>query len=519
MTNVISSQGKQTPGQTRVFISYKRNVEPDESVARKVFETLKIRQYDVFIDHLILVGSHWAQRIEEELRQADFLIAFLSAESTQSEMVIAEIETAHRLAKEQYNRPMILPVRLAYRDPFKYPLSAYLNKFNWALWQHPDDTNRLIEELLQALSGGSLTIDQQSKSNILEVTTSLLPQPQPSAQPVRLETPGGTMEPESKFYVERDADRIAEATIQRQGVTITIKAPRQMGKSSLLMRVIDAAGREGKRVAFLDFQLFEGAVVKDPNVFFRQFCSWISDELRIDDRVGEYWNMPLGNSQRCSRYLSRYVLEEIGGPLVLALDEVERVFDTNYRSDFFGMLRSWHNDRRASSIWKHIDLALVTSTEPYQFISNLSQSPFNVGEVIELTDFLPKQVSDLNQRHGSPLSQEGELMLMELVGGHPYLVRRALYLVASERISTEDLFTHATEDQGPFGDHLRQHLFRLCGDNDLLEGLAQVIRYEKCHNEQVFFRLRGAGLVGRVNDRVRARNRLYADFFRGHLHV
>jgi hypothetical protein len=40
-------------------------------------------------------------------------------------------------------------------------------------------------------------------------------------------------------------------------VTITIKGPRQMGKSSLLSRVMEAARAQGKLVAFLDFQLFD----------------------------------------------------------------------------------------------------------------------------------------------------------------------------------------------------------------------------------------------------------------------
>jgi hypothetical protein len=123
------------PQRTRIFISYKRNVEPDEAVALRVFELLR-QHYDVFIDQTMLVGTHWAERIEAELRRADFLITLLSAESIHSEMVLGEIETAHRLAQEQDGRPAMLPVRLAYREPFQYPLSAYLNPINWALWQN-----------------------------------------------------------------------------------------------------------------------------------------------------------------------------------------------------------------------------------------------------------------------------------------------------------------------------------------------------------------------------------------------
>ena len=503
----------------RIFISYRRNVEPDESVARQVFQALADQQHDVFIDQTMLVGARWAQRIEDELSRADFFIPFLSAESIQSEMVLAEIETAHRLAKDR-ERPTILPVRLAYREPFSYPLSAYLNPLNWAFWQSLHDTTRIIEELLQAISGGTLVIDEHSKASLLEEGGIALPAPLPSARrPVTLEIPDGTMDPQSVFYVERDTDQMAMAAIGRQGVTITIKAPRQMGKSSLLMRLVDTATKANKRVAFLDFQLFAKSALAESDTFFRQFCAWLTDELGMDDRVDDYWNMPIGNLQRCTRYVSRYLLKELGGPMVLVMDEVESVFDTNFRSDFFGMLRSWHNSRRTGSIWKQLDLALVTSTEPYQFIDNLNQSPFNVGEVIELTDFTRGQIADLNRRHGSYLSLAQEEQLMTLVGGHPYLVRRALYLVASQRISANDLFAHAVDDHGPFGDHLRHHLFRLYQSDELLQGMRHVIQNERCQNERIFFRLHGAGLVRRENQRVMPRYQLYADFFLEHLHV
>jgi hypothetical protein len=47
-----------------------------------------------------------------------------------------------------------------------------------------------------------------------------------------------------------------------------------------------------------------------------------------------------------------------------------------------------------------------------------------------------------------------------LLHGHPYLVCRALYLLAGGKLGIESLLEQATADGGPFGDHLRYHLFR-----------------------------------------------------------
>jgi AAA-like domain/TIR domain/CHAT domain len=515
-----SSTFSETPSQpVRIFISYKR-LEPDASVALQLFEVLN-QNHTVFIDRTMPVGTLWAEQIEAELRQANFLIALLSEKSVNSEMVEAEISTAHRLAKEGNGSPVILPVRLNYREPFQYPLSAYLDRINWAFWGSAEDTPRLIEELQRAITGNSLSIDShRSKTDLLEMPQLRpLPRPLPAAQPVALEMPEGTMDPESQFYMERSTDLIALSTIEHSGgVTITIKGPRQMGKSSLLIRTKARAEAGGKRVAYLDFQLFDRSALMESDRFYRQFCEWLTEELELENRVAEYWDSPLGNSQRCTRYMSRQLLKSLDSPLVLAMDEVESVFDTEFRSDFFGMLRSWHNNRATTPIWKQLDMVLVTSTEPYQLIENLNQSPFNVGQVIELADFDESQVADLNQRHGSPLNLAQLQQLIALLAGHPYLVRRALYLVASNQMGITELFAHAKADRGPFGDHLRYHLFRMNDKPELVQGLLNVIRQQCCANERVFFRLRGAGLVRQEGQIVLPRCQLYADYFREHLH-
>jgi hypothetical protein len=164
-------------------------------------------------------------------------------------------------------------------------------------------------------------------------------------------------------------------------------------------------------------------------------------------------------------------------------------------------------------------LALVTSTDPYLLVENLNQSPFNVGEVIDLPDFTLEQIADLNQRHNSPLNPAELNKLMALLCGHPYLTRRALYLLASGRMRATELFDKAADDKGPFGDHLRYHLFRLYGKEDLIQGPRQVIRNHKCLDERIFFRLRGAGLVRREEGSEVPRCQLYADYFREHLHA
>ncbi len=502
----------------RIFISYKRDVAPDEPLATRVYNALS-PHHDVFIDQTMVVGTHWAETIEMELSRSDFLISFLSANSVQSEMVKVELTTAHRVAEKREGRPIILPVRVAYKEPFAIPISAILDPINWAYWGSEEDTEGLVTELERALGGGILSVDKQAKPQLLEVSKpEAIPIPQASAQPIRLETPGGAVDPESHFYVKRLGDRTAVEVLDQRSVTIVIKAPRQMGKSSLLFRIMHEAQEADKQVAFLDLQMFGEQTLRDRDLFYREFCRAITDALEMDDRTDAFWESSRVHNIRVTKYLNKYVLPTLKTRLLLAMDEVDCLLDSDFRTDFFAMLRSWHNRRAREKIWRKLELALVTSTEPHLLIKKLHQSPFNVGEIIELTDFTAEQVADLNQRHGSSLTDEDLCTLMKLLAGHPYLVRRALYLVARKRTSAKDLFAQATQDRGPFGDHLKHYFFLLHGKEDLLKGLREVIHHNVCSDELVLYRLQGAGLVRREGHTIRPRCQLYADYFQERLY-
>ncbi|NEZ57839.1 TIR domain-containing protein [Leptolyngbyaceae cyanobacterium CCMR0082] len=504
--------------QKQIFISYKRDVVPDETVALQLYEALG-QSNDVFIDQRMLVGTRWAEQLETNIRQADAVVVLLSTHSVNSEMVLQEIELAHKVAEANGGKPRILPVRLAYRDPFQHPLSVYLNPINWALWDSEADTPDLISELQQAIDGGVLSIDEQRKADVVKAAPKVkIPQPLPVAQPIaKLELPEGTMDTASDFYIERDCDRIALSVIQQQGVTMTIKGPRQMGKSSLLNRLMKTAIEAGKQVVFLDFQLFDRAALQNADEFYQQFCFWLTDELDMDDEVEAYWKKNLGNSQRCTRYIGRHILKNLDQPLLLAMDEVERIFDTPYRNDFFSMLRSWHNQRATKKIWKQLDLTCVTSTEPYLLIDDLNQSPFNVGENLRLQSFTLQQVNSLNQKHGAPLNISEIKLLMQLVNGHPYLIRKALYLIASSRLSTHEFFARVYDENGPFSDHLKSHLFQLYNNQILAKGFLKILKQQSCDDEVLYSYLYGAGLVQRKNQKVFAKCPLYQNYFEEHL--
>ncbi|MBD2232106.1 AAA-like domain-containing protein [Phormidium tenue] len=518
----------QAETQVRIFLSYKRGVEPDEPVALDIYAALS-SQHQVFIDQAMVVGTPWVEAIKREIAQADVLIVLLSATSLQSEMVQQEIELAYEAANDRHGLPKIFPVRLAHTAPFPYPLNQYLDPLQWAFLETPTDTPQLITQLQSALAGNSLPIDTEiAKQKLLQRTVPIsLAPPTPLAQPpayhtplaIPLEPPEGSMDTESEFYIERAEDTKALSALQRKGGTVTILGPRQMGKSSLLIRTITQARQQQKRVVFLDFQRLEIAALTEDDLFYRRFCEWMTVSLRLPSQVDTYWDKykSLGNPLRCTYYVQDYLLAEVNQSIFLAMDEVDKLIAAPFRDEFFSMLRSWHNERAFEPVWKLLDLAMVTCTEPYQLIQDLNQSPFNVGTSLTLKDFNETEVAELNRRHNGVLSLADQQTLMAWVGGHPYLTRKALYEAASGNMTAADVFDAATVDQGPFGGHLRYHLFRMDDKPHLVQGMLQVIRSQTCSDEQVLRRLERAGLVRRVGRQVQPRCRLYAEYFREHL--
>jgi hypothetical protein len=130
-----------------------------------------------------------------------------------------------------------------------------------------------------------------------------------------------------------------------------------------------------------------------------------------------------------------------------------------------------------------------------------------------LQDFDRRDVADLVRRHGLQAREEEQTELFELLHGHPFLTRRALYLLAARRIDFETLRRTATRDDGPFGDHLRYYLTKLHEFKGLLSPFEQVLRNGTCGDPRLFDRLKGFGLVSGDERKARARNQLYAGYF------
>ncbi len=480
-----------------VAILYRRNVEPDEALMRRIEAELAARGHQVFVDRHIPIGVDWANEINEKVRRADVVIPLLSARSVQSEMLAWELQSAHDEAQRRDGLPRILPVRVAFKDPFPPELAVILDRLQYFLWRGPQDDDRLVKQLLAALHEPQI--------------------PPPPPRPIPL----GGLPLDSEFYVKRSSDLAFHAAIGRRDSIILLRGARQVGKTSLLARGLQRARQDSLRVAFTDFQRLNRSELQSPEALYKALGAALAEDLDLDVEPAKVWNPDVAANVNFERYLKREVLGRIEAPLFWALDEADRLFSCNFGSEIFALLRSWHNKRsmKPDEPWRRLTLAIAYATEAYLFITDLNQSPFNVGTLVPLRDFSYEQVAELNGRYGRPLRVEGELRaFFDSVGGHPYLTNRGLFEMAENGCDLASFLAQAERDEGLFGDHLRRILVLLHQDTELGEGTRGLLEGRPKLTPRCFYLLRAAGvLAGDSPKDAHPRCQLYAIYLRKHL--
>jgi hypothetical protein len=335
-----------------------------------------------------------------------------------------------------------------------------------------------------------------------------------NAGSIILESPEGTVPLDSHFYVERPPiEQDCYSTIEKPYALIRIKAPRQMGKSSLLTRVLNHAQQQKQRTVWLSFQEADNEVFATLDNLLQWFCAVIADKLELPDRLDEFWKGVLGAKSKASNYFQKYLLQHYAS-LTLGLDEVDEVFKhETVASEFFALLRAWHEKSKSDATWKNLRLVITHSKEVYIPL-NINQSPFNVGSAFELPEFTREQIADLLQRYQLSWSTQDLQGFIDMVDGHPFLVRLGLYEIARQRLSLEQFLQIAPTEQGLYRDHLRRHLLNLQES-----GLKSVARQVMTTTDPILidssdaFKLQSMGLVRWQGNKVQALCQLYRLYF------
>ncbi|MEL6493836.1 MAG: AAA-like domain-containing protein [Cyanobacteria bacterium J06623_7] len=341
-----------------------------------------------------------------------------------------------------------------------------------------------------------------------------------------LEFPQGQVSPSSYFYVERPpCEEKAFVEILNPGALVVIKSPLNMGKSSLLSRTLAQVRAQQYYTVTLNLQLAEASVLSNLEKFLRWLMANITLQLGINSKIDEYWDLDLGTKISCTNYFQKHVLAQLAHPLVLALDEVNHLFEyPEIAQEFLPLLRFWHEEANNTDIWRNLRIIVVHSTEVYIPL-DINQSPFNLGLPIILPEFNLEQVKGLALRHQlnyEPVKLEQTLeALMNMVGGFPYLIRLALYTLATQDITIEQLLLEAPTPSGIYRTHLQGYFNIFNQHPELMNTYSKIVRKEEPLqiSSIMSYRLTSMGLVKLFGDKVAPSCLLYRLYFRDYLRV
>jgi diguanylate cyclase (GGDEF)-like protein len=336
--------------------------------------------------------------------------------------------------------------------------------------------------------------------------------------------PGDPLPFNSRFYIERppiESDAYAE--LLKPGSLIRIKAPRHMGKSSLMLQLINQAQTQEYSIVTIDFKLVDRQTFFSLNNFLRWFCANVARQLSLGSHLDDYWDEEIGSKVSASIYFEGYLLEQIQSPLVLILNEVDYIFQhQQIAQDFLLLLRSWHEQAKQTPIWQKLRLVLLHSTEVYIPL-NINQSPFNVGLSLKLPEFTVEQVTELAKRYELDwCDSQAVENLMYWVGGQPYLIHQALYYFYQQKISLSELLDNYGCHNSIYSEYLRNILNILQKDAELSQAYNQIVNSIDINISlpaNLVYKLDSLGLIKLKGDNYEPFCEMYRLFFQKYLPI
>jgi hypothetical protein len=369
---------------------------------------------------------------------------------------------------------------------------------------------RLFRELSDEFTSrfGSITSSGSSLNNSLNIPSNSI------SEEMGLEFPEGVMPLNSRFYMEPFAalQQCQEAIIYPNAL-LRIQAPRQMGKTSLLERIVNYAEGLNYRIARIDLREADLATLKDLDLLLQWFCQEVCDRLDLPIVVAENWQNGGGSKSACIKFFEKYLLHTANQPLLLSLDNLDLIFtDPLVGDDFASLVRAWHDKKQL--IWGQLRIIILYIWYVEPKVAN--RSPFNVGCPIDLPELTINLVGKLVTLYDLDWGDREIQQLTDLVGFHPFLIRLALYHVAMKRTSLAEILDRGHLADGLFNSHLMGHLRYLERQpEELRRIMAEVVNSESppTISSSLLQRLNDAGLVKLNSDRVLPANKLYQLYF------
>ena len=330
--------------------------------------------------------------------------------------------------------------------------------------------------------------------------------------------PGGQLPIESPLYIQRPkAEAESYQAIARPGALIRIKGAQRTGKTSMMARLSQRAQQQGYQPVVISFQLADKPVLQNLDRLLQWFCASVGLGIGCSPDLETYWDSLFGSKVSCQIYFEQYLLPAAERPIVLILDDVERLFRyVDVADEFFGLLRTWYENAKTNSIWKQLRVVIAQASEVYIPL-NINKSPFNVGIAIPLPPFTPDDVQALAIAYGLDWSTSSSEALCELVAGQPYLIHLAVDRVWRNKIELSQILDNPIGCH-IFSSYLQHQLDKVKQQPQLATALKQTITQQSASPSAItdMYQLQSMGLIVLADEGPQLACDLFMHYFSTH---
>lgn len=257
---------------------------------------------------------------------------------------------------------------------------------------------------------------------------------------------GGSLPMDTRYYVVRSADHELYQALKQRKFCYILNA-RQMGKSSLMVRMMYRLQQQGYRCIAIDLTRISNENIT-PEQWYKGLAVELCQGFDLFDRVNlkTWWNerkdLPL--IQRLSQFIEEVLLVETRAednlsqsPIVIFFDEIDSVLSLNFSvDDLFALIRSCYNQRSLNQNYRRLTFALFGVATPSNLISDYRRTPFNIGQAIQLEGFNLHEAQPLLA--GLKEKTSNSQLLFEVLAwtnGQPFLTQKLCQLIRSDSVS------------------------------------------------------------------------------------